>query len=187
VIVGTLARAGADILFAAGNCGPQCADGRCGTSTGGTIYGANSSADVCCVAGVDIHKQRVGYSSMGPGLLNARKPDLAGYTHFAGSGVHSIDSGTSAATPVVAGFFAAVRSKIPETSKSPTDFRNLMIAGLDRTGIVGHDLGLGFGIVDGTTFLAHLQGPGITTADPKDGAAMPPPTDGKSIRDVSQP
>jgi hypothetical protein len=66
VIVGTLARAGADILFAAGNCGPQCADGRCGTSTGGTIYGANSSADVCCVAGVDIHKQRVGYSSMGP-------------------------------------------------------------------------------------------------------------------------
>jgi hypothetical protein len=186
VIVGSLARAGADILFAAGNCGPQCPDGRCGTSTGGTIYGANSSADVCCVAGVDINKKRVGYSSMGPGRLSAQKPDLAGYTHFAGSGVHSIDTGTSAATPVVAGFFAAVRSTIPQSSKSPVDFRNLMIAGLDRAGTTGHNLGLGFGIVDGAKFLAHLQGTTAGAEDATDGT-VPPPSDEQSIRDVSQP
>ncbi|HEV7426579.1 MAG TPA: S8 family serine peptidase [Thermoanaerobaculia bacterium] len=186
VIVGTLARAGADILFAAGNCGPQCQDIRCGTSVGGTIYGANSSADVCCVAGVDINKQRVGYSSMGPGRLTAAKPDLAGYTHFAGSGVHSIDSGTSAATPVVAGFFAAVRSRISQSSKTPADFRKLMIAGLDRAGTTGHDLGIGFGIVDGATFLAHQTGAGGGVLDIE---SAPPPAvdDDQAARDISQP
>src|SRR3954447_1696734 len=186
VIVGTLARAGADILFAAGNCGPQCADVRCGTSIGGTIYGANSSPDVCCVAGVDIHKQRVGYSSMGPGRLTAHKPDLAGYTHFAGSGVFAIDSGTSAATPVVAGFFAAVRSKIAQSSKSPADFRKLMIAGLDRAGTTSHDLGIGFGIVDGATFLAHQAGTGGGAQEVHSAALPPAVDDDQAARDISQ-
>jgi len=186
VIVGSLARAGADVLFAAGNCGPQCPDIRCRPSgKPGTIYGANSSPDVCCVAGVDIHKQRVGYSSTGPGRLSAQKPDLAGYTHFAGSGVEPVDSGTSAATPVVAGFFAAARSKFPASSTSPSAFRQMMIAGLDHGGSAAHDLGIGFGIVDGTKFLAQIGG-GTTTVQPGAGpAAVQPSSDEQGIRDVS--
>src|SRR5262249_7936610 len=66
-IVATLERAGADIVFAAGNCGPDCPDGRCGAETDTGIYGANSHPQVLSIAGVDIQKNRVGYSTRGPG------------------------------------------------------------------------------------------------------------------------
>src|SRR5699024_6041208 len=84
IIVATLERAGADILFAAGNCGADCPDGRCQGVTTKTIYAANSSPAVTCVAGVDTTKTRVGYSAIGPGRLTQRKPDISGYTHFQG-------------------------------------------------------------------------------------------------------
>ena len=103
--VTALADAGADILFAAGNCGIECPDGRC-SAVRKTIVGANSHPDVLCVAGVDITRARVGYSSQGPGRLVNKKPDICGYTHFAGSGVEKKDTGTSAACPVVAGVVA---------------------------------------------------------------------------------
>jgi len=112
-IVATLERAGADILFAAGNCGADCPDGRCGGFTDRPIYGANSSPHVTSVAGVDTTKARVGYSAIGPGRLENRKPDISGYTHFSGSGVYSADGGTSAACPVVSGVVAAVRTRRP--------------------------------------------------------------------------
>ena len=51
LIVASLEAAGADILFAAGGCGPG-PDGRCQGVTNAGIYGANSSAAVTCVAGV---------------------------------------------------------------------------------------------------------------------------------------
>ncbi len=41
VIIGSLAGAGADILFAAGNCGSDCPDGRCRGVTSGQITGAS--------------------------------------------------------------------------------------------------------------------------------------------------
>ncbi len=110
--VGALEALGADIVFAAGNCGravPGLAlSGRLGRtpSTAPTAIPA-----VLSVAGVDTRRERVGYSAIGPGRLAERKPDISGYTHFKGSEVFESDGGTSAACPVVAGVVAAVRSK----------------------------------------------------------------------------
>jgi len=124
LLVGVLARAGADVLFAAGNCGAQCADGRCQGRTTGTIMGANACADVLTLAGCDTTDQRVGYSSQGPSIagMPQQKPDLTCYTHFLGSeafGANSADSGTSAACPVAAGCVAALRSKLTPQAVPP--------------------------------------------------------------------
>jgi len=111
-IVGALVNAGADVLFAAGNCGADCPDGRCGSNDvgpGNSIHGANSHPSVISVAAVTVKKARLGYSSQGPGGLSDRKPDIAAYSHFSGSGVYQADGGTSAASPVAAGVVAALR------------------------------------------------------------------------------
>ncbi len=151
-IVGTLEKEGADILFAAGNCGSECPDGRCGGVTN-SIYGANSAPHVLSIAGVDTNKQRVGYSTKGPGRLSHDKPDVSGYTHFLGSHVYPVDSGTSAATPVVAGLVAAIRTKFAYNPHSPATWPIRMRQLLERTaidgGAPGYDLEYGHGIVDG--------------------------------------
>jgi subtilisin family serine protease len=68
-----------------------------------------------------------------PGRLTKNKPDVAGYTHFKGSGVYTADGGTSAATPVVAGVVAAVRSARPynpaDSTTSPAAIRSLVPSG----------------------------------------------------------
>jgi subtilisin family serine protease len=152
-IVGTLERAGADILFAAGNCGRECPDGRCQGLTNAGVFGANSHPQVTCVAGVDTGRQRVGYSTSGPGRLMRSKPDVCGYTHFAGSGVYAADGGTSAATPVVAGLVAAVRTRLPyEASKQathPAAMRWLLMRTADDLGTAGFDFDHGHGVVNG--------------------------------------
>jgi subtilisin family serine protease len=152
-IVGDLERAGADILFAAGNCGADCPDGRCQGVTNNAIYGANSHPSVLSVAGVDTTKTRAGYSSIGPGRLTVNKPDISGYTHFRGSGVYSADGGTSAATPVVAGVIAAVRSKRPydpgNPATLPTAIRSLVTSTAEDLGTAGYDFEHGFGVVNG--------------------------------------
>lgn len=152
-IVAALERAGADIIFAAGNCGAPCPDSRCGGVTVRTIYGANSSPHVTTVAGVDIKKQRVGYSSTGPGRLERRKPDISGYTHFKGSGVYSADGGTSAASPVVAGVVAAIRTKRPfdpaVASTRPSAIRSLITSTATDLGPSGFDFLHGYGVVNG--------------------------------------
>jgi hypothetical protein len=152
-IVGSLERAGADILFAAGNCGPDCPDGRCQGVTANAIYGANSHVQVLSIAGVDTSKTRVGYSSVGPGRLTREKPDLSSYTHFKGSGVYAADGGTSAATPVAAGVVAALRTRIPydpsAPDTSPAAMRNMLIKTAEDRGLVGYDFEHGWGIVSG--------------------------------------
>ncbi|MHC4617190.1 MAG: S8 family peptidase [Planctomycetota bacterium] len=151
-IVATLERAGADILFAAGNCGADCPDWRCGGVTDRAIYGANSSPHVTCVAGVDTTKARVGYSAIGPGRLEKRKPDICGYTHFSGSGVYSADGGTSAACPVVAGVVAAIRTKRQYNSADPTTspaaIRNLITSHAEDLGPIGYDYEYGYGVIN---------------------------------------
>jgi len=126
IIVPSLEAAGADILFAAGNCGPECPDGRCLDATDAGIYGANSSPAVISVAGAIITKERIGYSTKGPGRLEKTKPDLTSFTHFAGSGVYAADGGTSAATPVAAGVVAAVRRLYPSSVISPAQLRDIL-------------------------------------------------------------
>jgi hypothetical protein len=126
IIVGTLARSGADVLFAAGNCGADCPDGRCQGVTRDTITGANAHADVLTSAGCDVNDSRVGYSSQGPGIagMAKEKPDITAYTHFVGSeafGAGTPDSGTSAACPVAAGSVAAIRTKLSTGQASSKD------------------------------------------------------------------
>jgi hypothetical protein len=162
-IVGRLERAGADILFAAGNCGADCPDGRCRGETTNAIYGANGHPDVLCVAGVDTTKTRVGYSTIGPGRLSRRKPDLAGYTHFRGSGVYPADGGTSAATPVTTGVVAAVRSKRPydpgSTATHPAAIRSLMTSTAEDLGAAGYDFKHGYGVVGGCALYRRFRSP----------------------------
>lgn len=159
-LVATLERAGADILFAAGNCGADCPDGRCKGVTTRTIYGANSSAHVLSIAGVDTTQARVGYSAIGPGCLTDRKPDVSGYTHFRGSGVYAADGGTSAACPVVSGVVAALRSSRPynpaDTTTSPSAIRNLITSTATDLGASGYDYQHGYGVVNSCNLIPKV-------------------------------
>ena len=118
-MVGSLVSAGADVLFAAGNCGEDCPDGLCGTNDVGpsqSIHGANSHPSVITVGAVTVGKQWLGYSSQGPGGLARQKPDLCAYSHFVGSGIFKADAGTSAACPVASGVVAALRQAWPKVT-----------------------------------------------------------------------
>jgi subtilisin family serine protease len=158
VIVASLEAAGADILFAAGNCGRDCPDGRCQFGPTRPICGANSHPSVLSVAGVDTRKRRVGYSSQGPGRLAPDKPDLSAYTHFRGSGVYPSDGGTSAACPVAAGVVAAVREKCPASVLSPAELRTLLFKTATDLGGTGFDHDFGWGAVDGAALADALAG-----------------------------
>ena len=174
-IVGVLAHAGADILFAAGNCGRECPDGRCQGATRAGILGANSHPQVTCVAGVDLLKRRVGYSTSGPGKLMFMKPDLCGYTHFRGSGVYPADGGTSAATPVVAGLVAAFRSRFAynpsDYRTSPAAMRNLLTRTAEDRGAIGFDFDYGWGIANGRR-LALIRSLSVTQAEEEPAASI---------------
>jgi subtilisin family serine protease len=159
LMVAALERAGADVLFAAGNCGRQCPDGRC-VYPDRPIVGANSHPKALSVGGIDVNGERVGYSSQGPGRLTARKPDVCAYTHFLGSkafGEGAPDSGTSAATPVAAGLVAAVRTRWPSTRLSPAQLRALLRRTAEDRSEVGFDYDYGYGTVDPAGIIAALQ------------------------------
>lgn len=159
LIVASLDRAGADVLFAAGNCGVECKDGRCAYPDR-PIVGANSHPRVLSIGGVDTNGERVGYSSQGPGRLTARKPDVCAYTHFSGSkafGDEEPDSGTSAATPVAAGLVAAIRTQWPSTRLSPAQLRALLRRTAEDRSEVGFDFDYGYGTVDTANIIAALQ------------------------------
>jgi len=124
IITGTLARAGIDILFAAGNCGKNCPDGRCKSVTKHTITGANAHPEVLTLAACDMTDDRLGYSSQGPAIpgMAKQKPDLTAYSHFVGSeafGAGTPDSGTSTACPVAAGCVAAIRTRLRPSKVAP--------------------------------------------------------------------
>jgi subtilisin family serine protease len=149
VIVASLEAEGADILFAAGNCGRECPDGRCQFRTNQRpICGANSHPKVLCIGGIDHRKRRIGYSSQGPGRLAAQKPDVSAYTAFTGSRVYpGGDGGTSAACPVAAGVVAAVRSKYPSKRVSPAKLRALIHKTAEDLGGAGYDFDYGWGAI----------------------------------------
>jgi len=153
-IVGVLASVGADILFAAGNCGAQCPQPRCLGRVSGTIMGANAHPDVLTIAGCDTSDVRVGYSSQGPSIpgMHAQKPDLTTYTHFLGSetyGTGSPDSGTSAACPVAAGCVAALRTRLPPGTHPPRSlFTQLRATARPSSGPAGWNGDYGHGFLD---------------------------------------
>jgi len=158
VQMGTVVRAGIDVLFAAGNCGAPCADGRCQGRTTGAIMGASAVQAVLTIAGCDTTDLRVGYSSQGPSIPNMyqQKPDITAYTHFLGSevfGAGSPDSGTSAACPVAAGCVAALRTSkkiAPRTALPPAKLFDALrrTARPQPPGPRGWNGDYGFGIID---------------------------------------
>jgi hypothetical protein len=157
IIVENLEAAGADILFAAGNCGPECADSRCERATDEGIFGANSSPVVTSVAGVVTSKERIGYSTRGPGRLEEKKPDIASFTHFAGSGVYPADGGTSAATPVAAGVVAAIRRRYPASVLSSRQLRDLLRDTAEPRGDEDFNYEYGHGVINVQGLLDALE------------------------------
>lgn len=151
-IVASLVAAGADVFFAAGNCGADCPDGRCGsgdTGPGASIHGANSHPDVVTVAAVTVTDRRLGYSSQGPGGLYSRKPDLAAFSHFRGSGIYPADGGTSAASPVAAGVAAALRQRVSTRRLNPAQMKGLLQRTARDVQGDGWDYDLGYGVISG--------------------------------------
>ncbi len=158
-ITGALVAAGADVFFAAGNCGADCPDGRCGTGDtgpGASIHGANSHPDVFTVAAVTVTDRRLGYSSQGPGALYSRKPDLAGFSHFKGSGIYPADGGTSAASPVAAGVAAALRQRFATDRLAPAQLKGLLQRTARDLGGKGWDYDLGYGVINAAAALEAL-------------------------------
>jgi subtilisin family serine protease len=180
VIVSSLEAAGADVLFAAGNCGRDCPAARCKFVTR-PICGANSHPKVLCIGGVDVEQRRVGYSSQGPGRLATRKPDVCAYTHFDGSGVFAPDpdSGTSASCPLATGVIAAVRTKHGINDFSPGDLRATVRRTAIDEGGHGFDYDYGYGIIDPKAIvgkISHEEAVVSAAAIPEQQAAKPPVT-----------
>lgn len=133
------------VLFAAGNCGATCSDGRCGNDRGPgrSIWGANGHPLVMTVAAVNINEQLAGYSSQGPAALDPRKPDFCGITHF--KGYFDSDSGTSAATPIVAGVVALLKQAKPSLTQD--EAKNALMNTAKDIGPTGWDQHSGAGII----------------------------------------
>jgi subtilisin family serine protease len=147
----SLVAAGADVLFSAGNCGGDCPSDNCGINDRGigrSIHGAKALPDVITVAAVTIDNRRLGYSSQGPAGISTRKPDIAAYSHFEGSGVYSIDNGTSAACPVASGVVAALREKVSNSSISPYALKAILQRTAIDTNHNGWDHDIGYGIIN---------------------------------------
>ncbi|MBR1207116.1 MULTISPECIES: S8/S53 family peptidase [unclassified Bradyrhizobium] len=130
---------GADVVFAAGNCGNGCPSAVCLQRTAGMIMGANAYTEVLTLAGCDIHDARVCYSSQGPSIagMPPQKPDITAYTQFLGSKVlrgprgFEPDTGTSTSCAIASGCIAALRTRQPPTATDPA----AMIAVLQATAL----------------------------------------------------
>jgi len=133
------------VLFAAGNCGGTCPDGRCGADSGPgrSIWGANGHPLVMTVGAVNKNEQFVGYSSQGPAALDPQKPDFCSITHF--QGYFGSDSGTSAATPIAAGVVALLKQANPSLTQDQV--KNSLKSTAKDIGPAGWDQHSGSGII----------------------------------------
>lgn len=168
--VAAIVAAGADVVFAAGNCGQYCPDGRCGTGQvgpGNSIYGVAALAEVLTVGAVRSDTTWLGYSSQGPApaaFSGAQKPDLCAPSQFAGtSDVRIGYTGTSSSCALAAGAVAALRDRNVAWKGTPPD-PGAMIAGLRGTamlapGAAQGDFQYGSGILDLAAFVAANTAP----------------------------
>lgn len=156
-IVQELEEAGADILFAAGNCGAEDPHPFCSNVIDETIYGANSHPNVLSIAAVNVNKERLGYSSKGPGRLENRKPDLCAYSHFEGSRQSKPDAGTSTACAVATGVVAAIRSKYPSSLLSTAELRELLRDTAEKLSTQDFDHDHGYGLINVDKLLKALN------------------------------
>jgi subtilisin family serine protease len=156
---------GAVSFFAAGNCGANCPSGNCqrsGIGPGRSIHGSNSLAEVITIAAVNSARERIGYSSQGPGMFEHDKPDLSSYSHMfgnfgpgrpGGTAEAPFDNGTSAATPVASGVAALLLSAVPGTS--PDAMRAALVKGAKKVAEADWDPEVGRGVIHaGAAFIA---------------------------------
>jgi hypothetical protein len=85
--------------------------------------------------------------------LEKKKPDLACFTHFAGSAVYAADGGTSAATPVAAGDVAAIRRLFPSHVLPPAQLRDMLRNTAQHKGAAGHNFDYGYGVINDKALL----------------------------------
>jgi subtilisin family serine protease len=160
-----------DIVFAAGNCGQFCPDGRCGPTDRGpghSIHGANSLSEVLTVGAVRADEMWLGYSSQGPGRdnLGTKKPDLCASSQFRETkDAHVVNTGTSAACALVGGVIAALRSRWPADARVPPSKLNTILRDSARPPCTGYSTDrFGSGILDARAAFDRLSrecGPGI--------------------------
>jgi hypothetical protein len=124
-------KAGADIVFAAGNCGGFCSDPRCARGSAGpdSILGVASLPSVLCVGAVRCDGIWVGSSSEGGDgggtIAGNLKPDLCAPSGFSNDGDAGIlNTGTSTACALVAGAIAALRREFPKAT--PEEMREVL-------------------------------------------------------------
>jgi serine protease AprX len=147
------------VLFAAGNCGDTCPDGRCDTDVGPgrSIWGANGHTRVMTVAAVNKDEQYVGYSSAGPAALDPHKPDFCSITHF--TGFFTSDSGTSAATPIAAGVVALLKQGNPALTQDAA--KGALMSTAKDIGAPGWDQYSGAGIIQGKAAFDAISRPSV--------------------------
>lgn len=121
---------GADIVFAAGNCGEFCPNHRCSPvhiGSGRSIHGVNALAEVLTVGAVRSDGPWLGYSGQGPGITNMAhdKPDLCAPSQFDDDDGFGPNTGTSAACGLAAGAVALLRTRAP-TTMTPLTLRTIL-------------------------------------------------------------
>jgi hypothetical protein len=139
-----------DIVFAAGNCGALCPSTRCGPGDRGpgrSILGANGAEAVTSVGATRIDGVWLGYSAQGPSALGAQKVDLCAPSHFRRAGNHAEPfTGTSAASAIVAGAMACLRSQAATPAASPSVLRQRLRDKASKA-TAGWDDRLGHGVL----------------------------------------
>ena len=146
LLVGEVIEIGIKVLFAAGNCGQTCPSSvgcSAGEGPGQSIYGANGLNEVMSIGAAKLNLKRAKYSSQGPSMLGADKPDFCGYAQF--KGYYSKDSGTSAACPIVAGCVALLLQS--DTSLTQLQLRQILAATSRDIEATGFDFNTGAGVV----------------------------------------
>jgi hypothetical protein len=156
----------ADVVFAAGNCGAFCPDGRCAdsvTGPGRSILGANSLDSVLTVAAARADGIWAGYSSQGPGQFPGpgggpqHKPDVTAPSHVdVLDTAHRLAGGTSAATGVAAGVVAALRTRWSDAALPPQDLFEHLRQAARQAGGPGWNNRFGHGVLDCRETLARL-------------------------------
>ncbi len=152
-----VAISGAHLFFSAGNCGGNCASGKCDVSSigpGKSIHASNSLSEVITVAAVNSLNDRLGYSGQGPGMFAKQKPDIACYSHFFGNfgagrpagTARPFDDGTSAATPLAAGVAALLINAYGPIT--PAALKTALFSTTVARPASGFDYDLGYGVIN---------------------------------------
>jgi serine protease AprX len=163
-------------VIAAGNSGdlPQTV-GSPGAAANAITVGAVAEWSAPVNAGAGRHSDGVylaPFSSRGPTLSNVMKPDVvapgvtvtAAMANQAGGATYVTESGTSMATPFVAGTAALVVAANP--SLTPTQVRSLIEGTAQDRGPAGKDNDWGAGLLDGYAVVAKASGNASPTPTP---------------------